>query len=419
MYITKFRIFIVLLALAVSCGQREEPAEAVLDKIFSHYYCPQQHGLKSLSLIVSGSNDVMRQFARSFDIHDSIEVHIFWKAPHSLKSIVYTRGKNRRRVLIPRWVDYGLAFGLTHGSDGLPLFFSKQIEISKISDSLKMQAGISVPIESEKENRYKITFASEDKKTQHIFITDKYFRPLLDEIREQASESDTTIFVRLKRQWLVYSNGKVTIRQQERRTGQWAQNRFISRIMYQKFGEYWLPEWIYYIANTVGRGRISYGDQKMKFLGYQINPILRDSLFAFPILPDASIRLDSPMAALNSLISALNAGEKNQVRRCFSAGSIHSFNKLIKNSAGDMQRFGMLPDSLFQLIRADANHWYFKKTFGTINNYILQKKETQSESLVIMKLKLEGGTKITTGEYRFIKEEAGWKIDNAPFLNTN
>ena len=146
---------------------------------------------------------------------------------------------------------------------------------------------------------------------------------------------------------------------------------------------------------------------------------MHDSLFAFPIWPDTRIRLNSPIAVLNSLISALNAGEKNQVRRCFSAGSIHNFNKLLKISAGDIQRFEMLPDSLFQLIRADANHWYFKKTFGTINNYILQKKEIKSESLVIMKLKLEGGTKITTGEYRFIKEEAGWKIDNAPFLNTN
>jgi len=401
-----------------NCGQQPEPALPLLDKIYDHIYFPQDNGLKSLSWVVTGSSDQFRQFARSFGIRDSLEVHVCWKAPNHLKARVFTRGKHRAQVAIPRWADFGLAFGLTRNFDALPLSGSKTQAIRACLDSLRLDSTAVAAVRKLRNGGFEISLTSSDAALTHRIQTTADYAPVSEQLIQNSGASgtdDTTKITRMQRHWLALTNGKAALRQQENRFGQQGVNQVILQLMYQHYGAFWLPEWSYEVAHLVSRGHVSYADQRLRFSGYVINPDLPDTLFAFPDVAQAQVNLKTPAAALNSLMGALAGGDPDAARACLTDSARAGFDQFLERLTGSMPQLPGLPDSLIHSLQKNALQWLMSKEFSDALLYRIQEKNVISDSEAFLYVHGEA-VEALNSPYRFIRSDGAWRIDSFPVL---
>lgn len=406
-------LLLIIIAFVACSKSTQAPHSAKLEKIFQHIYSLEKEGIESLSLEISGNHESVKNFLADLNV-DSGKIIVYWKKPFELKTHVFS--KTGAPVDLPRWLDFGFAFGIFYGTDLVPILARPGTEIQLLENIFNLNSTGILKEETTENNNLK--FVLEDPaqpKKSHTIITDKDYFPLnsygsrLFEGKGQVIEIDFT------ENWIKLPNNKAVTSYREQRTRDKSRKRLEHRIKYKKIKNFWLPSEITERKRATQRGKIQKQDTRLVYDHFQINPVFDDALFEFEQPANTKSNFSTPDSTLQSLLRAARGGDINQMRHCFSREMKSQFEALTNQAHQGIRPFAIIPGETLKKIQDDVTRW----VFGSYVERIEKLNSTlvnQTSGKAILTVDYEGESSLFRGEYQLVKESDGWKIDTNPHV---
>lgn len=407
-------VLILLAGLLFACAETPQNSNrANLEKIFAHLYSLETEGIRSLSLEVAGSHETVRNFLADLNI-DSGKILIYWRAPFDMKTMVYS--KTGEMVPLPRWLDFGFAFGLFYGTDLVPIFARPENEIQLLETGFNLAENGVVNIRMNDKNQREYTVKNPNQKVEFAtIVTDSADFPLNRLGTRLFETGGQLIELGYSENWIKLPNQKAIPSYRLQMTKDKSQRRREYRISFQKIADYWLPTEIMERKRATEAGKLQKQDTRLVYLNYQINPPLPDSLFHFEESAAAHQNLSTPDSTLASLIAAARAGNIPQMQNCFSEAMAVQFANLTREASQGITPFAIIPEEMLQKIKNDVTRWVFGsyvEHIGTIKTNRVRETPTQ----VVLTVDYSGRSSLFRGQYQMIQEAGAWKIDTNPYV---
>lgn len=407
-------VLILLAGLLIACAETPKNSNrAQLEKIFQHLYSLETEGIRSLSLEVAGSHETVRNFLMDLNI-DSGKIIIYWRAPFEMKTRVYS--KTGEMVPLPRWLDFGFAFGIFYGTDLVPIFARPENEIHQIETDFNLVENGVLNTKITDKNQHEYTVKNLDQKVEFVtIVTDSSGFPLNRLGTRLVQTGGQMIELGYSENWIKLPNQKAVTSYRLQMTKDKSQRRREYRISYLKIGDYWLPTEIVERKRATEAGKLQKQDTRLAYLNYGINPTLSDSLFHFAEPTDVRQNFSTPDSTLASLIAAARAGNIPQMQGCFSADMAVQFANLTHEASQGITPFAIIPDQMLQKIKNDVTRWVFGSYVEQIGE-ITTTRVRETATQVVLTVDYSGRSSLFRGQYQLIQEAGAWKIDTNPYV---
>jgi len=411
------RVIFVLWAfiLIFACGKNQNQNIESLRKAFSQVYSIEEAGIQSLYFEVAGNHDFIRNFLNHVKI-DSPTIRIYWKPDLKIKAEVITPAG--MALLIPRWLDFGFAFGLLSSTDLLPLFQPADHTWQLLQKEFNLnQKGTFELIQTILENNnheFVLQDKNEPRNLQKIISTPDNL--LLDRFGSKLIETPYGLIeTGYSENWLKLPNGKIVLSFHQQSYLDKPRLKIQHRISYDQVDNYWLPREIIKKERSIEKGKIRQVDHQIIFKNYLINLTLPDSIFDFPAPAQATLDLTSPTRTLNSLFLAVKMGNTSQMQQCFSAEMQLQYTAFLKNTANEITPIASIPPALLQQVKTNAQQWFFGNYMSNIKDWQITNINEKANSAEIS-LDFTSELDLFEGPFKLMKEENEWKIDTNPFV---
>ena len=356
----KFLPFILLILSFLACSKPVADSKtAKLEKVFQHLYTPEREGITSLSLEVSGNHDIVKNFLADLGV-DSGKILVYWQAPFDLKTHIFTA--TGKPVILPRWLDFGFAFGIFYGTELVPIFSRSETEIKLLEQEFNLlQAGM---VEEKAGENNTIDFKLNDpgrKQQQQTIVTDKNYFPLNTYGTRQFEGDGQELEIGYSKNWLRLPNNKAVTSFKQQSVNDKSRKRLEYRISYKKIAEYWFPSEILERRRASEKGRIQRQDTRLVYENYQINPQLPEDLFLFEAPGTTNQNFSTPDSTIRSLLAAVRVGNTNQMKICFSKEMESQFEALTNQASQGITPFAIIPGEMLRKIQNDVTIWVFQE----------------------------------------------------------
>jgi hypothetical protein len=407
-------LLMLLMALLSACSAPQKNSNTVpLEKIFKHLYSLENEGLRSLSLEVDGSHELVKNFL--MDLHlDSGKIIVYWQAPFEMKTLVFS--KTGVPVSLPRWLDFGFAFGIFYGNDLAPIFNRPEAEIKLLENEFDLGGKGTLKISTGKNNQQEILLKNPNQKATFLtIVTDSTDFPLNRFGSKLFKGGGQMIEIGYSENWIKLPNNKAITSFRQQSTQDKSQKKLEHRIEYKKIADYWFPSEIIERKRATQAGKIQKQDTRLVYQNYQINAEFPAELFQFEQATHVKLNLSTPDSTLKSLVAAARAGNIAQMQDCFSKAMAAHFQVLTSEASQGITPFAIIPDEMLIKIQKDVTRW----VFGSYVESIAALKSTvieQTTDKAILTVDYAGHSSLFRGQYHLVKEGDSWKIDTNPYV---
>ncbi|MBN2088603.1 hypothetical protein JW964_03275 [candidate division KSB1 bacterium] len=409
----KIRCFILtVMILMLNCTHSSSPHLKQLEQTLSHFYSLENARVESLIFEVNGNHEIIQNFLGNFAMK-SPTIRIYWKPGYKIRTEVID--KAGLAANIPRWLDFGFAYGLLYSTDLLPLFRKQDYIWKKMNAEFNLMAKNNVSLQSTDQNREFTLEKLVPSKVIQKIITDHDFFPLSRWGLRRIDQGNMEIESTFSENWLKLPNGKIVLSYYQHDFNDNTRLRVQQRIQYAQFQQAWLPVSINKKQRGIARGKINREDSQINFTNYRLNYAIPDSIFEFYSPGSTILDFSSPERALSTMFMAGKAANPDQVKACFSQTMQLQFDALLRAAADEITATGDIPASILAKVKQNVQQWF-------LGNYLQQARDwklasiDKNSAMATLEIELKNSKNFYTGPYTLIQEKDGWKIDTNPFI---
>lgn len=403
---------LVIFILLLNCTQKQKSEQQNLEALFSQIYSPEKEGLTSLSFQLDGEHELLKNFEKHIPV-DSPQIYIYWKEPFHMKTII--KSQSGTPVEIPRWLDFGFAFGILYGPDLHPILQTPEAELLYLKREFNLDNTATIEHESNADGEKFILKSNDDFKAMQEIQTNAENIILYRKGSRLLRTGSSSVEIGYSENWLKLPNGKTVVSHRQKSYNDKSRLQIIDGIQYNNFDGFWLPNKIEENRNSTEKGRVYKMDMKLVFKNWQLNPEIDDSFFDFPEPEKLVLDFSSPKTTLDGFIKSIKNGNLKNIRSCFSKEMATQFDMLTNEIYQQIAPFPLIPDTTLVKVQSNVLFSLFSRIADPLKSWeinIIKCGQSFAEGTLISNAKME----LYRGSYQIILEDNHWKIDTNPYL---